>query len=114
MIGRASFGNPWCFLPSSYQPTLSEILAAMELHARLLIESKGRKGAMEIRKHLVQYLHGFEGVKTYRSALVRVESLEEVGAILQTIASDHSDLMNKQIDSRNTESQNVVWDCGVD
>ncbi len=22
MIGRASFGNPWCFLPGNYEPTL--------------------------------------------------------------------------------------------
>lgn len=25
MIGRACFGNPWCFLPGGYIPTLEEI-----------------------------------------------------------------------------------------
>jgi tRNA-dihydrouridine synthase B len=40
MIGRASFGNPWCFLPDGHRPTLGEILEIMELHARLLIETK--------------------------------------------------------------------------
>ena len=40
MIGRASFGNPWCFLSSGKRPVLQEILEVMELHARLLIETK--------------------------------------------------------------------------
>lgn len=59
MIGRASFGNPWCFLPGNYEPTLGEILETMRLHGNLLWEWKNRKGMMEARKHLVQYLHGF-------------------------------------------------------
>ena len=58
MIGRASFGNPWCFLPGNYEPTLEEILETMKLHGDLLWEYKNRKGMMEARKHLVQYLHG--------------------------------------------------------
>lgn len=40
MIGRGSFGNPWCFLPEEYHPTLEEILQVMSLHAGLLIETK--------------------------------------------------------------------------
>ncbi len=40
MIGRASFGNPWCFLPDGKRPTLAEILEIMEVHAHLLIETK--------------------------------------------------------------------------
>lgn len=40
MIGRASFGNPWCFLPDGKRPVLEEILETMELHARLLIDTK--------------------------------------------------------------------------
>ena len=40
MIGRASFGNPWCFLPDGRRPVLREILEVMELHAKLLIETK--------------------------------------------------------------------------
>ena len=43
MIGRASFGNPWCFLPGNHIPTLAETLAMMEYHAGLLIATKGRK-----------------------------------------------------------------------
>ncbi len=40
MIGRASFGNPWCFLPGGYRPTLGETVDVMERHATLLIATK--------------------------------------------------------------------------
>ena len=40
MIGRSSFGNPWCFLPDGRRPILAEILETMELHAKLLIDTK--------------------------------------------------------------------------
>jgi tRNA-dihydrouridine synthase B len=43
MIGRASFGNPWCFLPGDYEPTLREILSTMKEHGALLWEWKERK-----------------------------------------------------------------------
>ena len=59
MIGRASFGNPWCFVPGGYTPTLRETLDMMERHALLLVRLKGHKGALEARKHLVIYLRGF-------------------------------------------------------
>jgi tRNA-dihydrouridine synthase len=58
MIGRHSFGNPWCFLSQSldnsdnklidtnnfiddmYYPTLAEMLDAMEFHAEQLVLTK--------------------------------------------------------------------------
>ena len=40
MIGRASFGNPWCFLPGNYEPTLDEILTTMREHGDLLWQVK--------------------------------------------------------------------------
>ena len=43
MIGRASFGNPWCFLPGNYEPTFAEILETMEEHGKLLWQWKERK-----------------------------------------------------------------------
>lgn len=85
MIGRKSFGNPWCFIPWWYMPTLDERLDIMKEHARLLIEIKWRKWVLESRKHMVQYLHSFPWVKTYRSELVRVESFDDVVKILERI-----------------------------
>lgn len=109
MIGRASFGNPWAFLPGGYIPTLAEILAVMHEHGRLLVETKGRKGIFESRKHLVQYLHGFAGVKEYRKSLVSVESLEDIDAILERIQNEYTGLLHTKM-KRGEEVMEEVWE----
>ena len=108
MIGRASFGNPWCFLPGNYIPTLDEILQTMSEHGELLWEWKNRKGMMEARKHLVQYLHGFPNVKEYRSRLVQVESPDDINAILQDIRHNNFDLLNTQMGGLDPNSFKVT------
>lgn len=130
MIGRKSFWNPWCFIPSPetqkqyaielesllwtwkdisvyqnpenfidhcYQPTLFEMLEAMEFHAQQLVLTKWeRKGSLEIRKHLVQYLKAFPGVKEYRKRLVTTESLEMTQQTLHDIRKQFAfDLQNR-------------------
>lgn len=115
MIGRSSFGNPWCFLPGGYIPTLAEILAIMHEHGRLLVEHKGRKGILESRKHLVQYLHSLPGVKEYRKSLVTVESVEDIDAVLGRIRHEHSGLLDAKLEQK-TEIMTAVWDqetCGL-
>ncbi|MDD2487276.1 MAG: tRNA-dihydrouridine synthase [Candidatus Gracilibacteria bacterium] len=97
MIGRKSFGNPWCFLPGEYKPTLSEILETMEKHARILIELKGRKGSLESRKHMVQYLHSFPGVKNYRKKLVMVDDFQDVQNVLNEIRSEYSEFLDSKL-----------------
>lgn len=115
MIGRASFGNPWCFLKWNYEPTLEEILSIMSIHGKILWECKERKGMMEARKHLVQYLHGFPWVKEYRSRLVHVESPTDIESVLTTIREEHSSLLGEKISSYNSESSEVSWEwCPVD
>lgn len=109
MIGRASFGNPWCFLDGNYEPSFAEILDTMQVHGELLWKWKERKGMMEARKHLVQYLHGFPGVKDYRSELVHVESVEDIAKVLDSIRFVHADLLKKKISSYNPESTMAVW-----
>lgn len=89
MIGRKSFGNPWCFLPGWYIPNLVERLEIMKFHAQKLIEYKWRKWVLESRKHMVQYLHSFPGAKNYRSELVRVESYEDIANILDKIKKEN-------------------------
>lgn len=99
MIGRKSFGNPWCFLPWNSIPTLQEILETMEFHAEKLVETKGeKKGSLEIRKHLVQYLRNFPWVKQYRKELVGVETFEDVKIILEKIKWDYHDFLLKKPD----------------
>ncbi|PIE85245.1 dihydrouridine synthase [Candidatus Gracilibacteria bacterium] len=97
MIGRGSFGNPWCFLPGENNPPLSEILNIMEFHATKLVETKGeRKGSLEIRKHLVQYLKNFPGVKKYRKKLVTTESIENSLEVINEIRNEFKDSLNKK------------------
>ena len=115
MIGRSSFGNPWCFLSGGYAPTLSEILAIMHEHGRLLVEHKGRKGILESRKHLVQYLHSLPGVKEYRKSLVTVESVEDIDMVLACIRNDHANLLDAKLEQKK-EMLTEAWvgeGCGL-
>jgi len=94
MIGRATFGNPWIMAeieaalkgkkytrPKSLEEKIPLILE----HARLAIETSGRKGLLEMRKHLATYVKGFEHASAFRGRLVRVESLEEIQEIFKEI-----------------------------
>lgn len=110
MIGRASFGNPWCFLPGNYAPTLGEILDTMSEHGRILWEWKEKKGMMEARKHLVQYLHGFPNVKEYRSRLVQVESPADIEAVIRDIRTAHAGLLDMRDFGGNTTSLLKTWE----
>lgn len=115
MIGRKSFWNPWCFLWEKhfsqdpwkdkkdgfingiYHPTLWEMIEAMDFHATELVKTKWeRKGSLEIRKHLVQYLKAFPGVKDYRKRLVTTESIEETKKTLSDITESFSQDLDKR------------------
>lgn len=86
MIGRRSFGNPWCFVPGWYTPSLWEILDMMVFHGEKLLDVKWEKKAtLDIRKHLVQYLKGFPWVVRYRKRLVTIESIDVLKEIIDEI-----------------------------
>jgi len=99
MIGRWSFWNPWCFLPNHYKPTLKEVLDMMVFHAQALEENKWEKRAsLEIRKHLVQYLHSFPWVKDYRKRLVTVDSVETTKNIIEEIRWEYADYLDLKLE----------------
>lgn len=110
MIGRAAFWNPWCFLTNNYEPTLEEILNTMKEHGDLLWIHKEKKGMMEARKHLVQYLHWFPGVKEYRSSLVQVNSPEDIYNVLNRIRSEHPITLNQKISNQTNKSLMMTWE----
>lgn len=96
MVAQASLGNPFIFqeikatLAGQVLPELTwtERLDTVREHARLMVEYKGDRGIIEMRKHLVWYLKGFPDASQLRQKLVKVESLGQLDTIL--------DLMNIQ------------------
>lgn len=86
MIARACLWNPWCFLPDEYTPTWIERIGIMKEHMIKMIESKGeQRSCLEIRKHFVHYLHGFEWVKEYRKKLAKIGNVSEAESILNEL-----------------------------
>lgn len=87
MVGRGTMGNPWlmaeianAFYGDSYKTpqTINEKIPFYIKHCELNVTTKGEKrGIMEMRKHLVGALKGFDGAADFRVRAVRVSTLEE-------------------------------------
>ncbi len=92
-IARGSWGKPWIFqqirdylATGSYvKPTWDEIVAVIIRHAEMAKKYKSAHGFIELRKHLAWYVKGIQHASTLRQQLVRVKTLEEIIAILQTV-----------------------------
>lgn len=91
LIARGALGNPWFFkkaLDPTYTVTPEERVRVVKEHARLHVQQYGERGIITFRKHLSWYFKsqkiGMEipGIKEFRSSLVRVESLEQLEALL--------------------------------
>jgi nifR3 family TIM-barrel protein len=82
-IGRATFGKPWIFSKDS--ATKEELKKIVLRHANLVYKSKGEKGIIEFRKHLLAYLKGFPNAKKLREKAVRIETISQVENILMAI-----------------------------
>lgn len=92
MIGRAAQGNPWIFremliyeqtgqIPK--RPDKKTIRETMLRHAKLQIAYKDEYlGIREMRKHVAWYTKGMEGSAKLRDEINRVESYEELEAML--------------------------------
>ena len=92
MIGRGAQGNPWIFrelleyektgtIPQ--RPDKNEIRETMLRHAMLQIKYKDEYlGIREMRKHVAWYTKGLEGSAKLRDEINRVESYEELKALL--------------------------------
>ena len=92
VVGRGCLGRPWLFaelsahlrgedIPS--EPTLGEVAQIIVRHAELLAQYDGEDHATrDIRKHIGWYLRGFPVGGEVRSALARVESLQQLRELL--------------------------------
>jgi tRNA-dihydrouridine synthase B len=92
-LARGTFGKPWIgkqikdYLETgSYtEPTWAEKIDTMLLHARLVNEMHTERPFVEIRKVLAWYIRDIPHAATYRGELVRVNSIEEIEAIVEKI-----------------------------
>jgi tRNA-dihydrouridine synthase B len=97
MIGRAAIGNPWAFLPGTGQgtahgagagsgaaaatapgasaPSARERVAVILRHYALMREERPERQALiEIRRHLVGYLRGFQLARQARRTLLEIDT----------------------------------------
>lgn len=93
MIGRASLGNPWIFRAIKLKragkeapwPDAAKRIEVAERHLLLAFEEKGRRGLLQMRKHLAWYLRGFPGAREVRDRIHRTEAVSAVLAELEGI-----------------------------
>jgi nifR3 family TIM-barrel protein len=87
MIGRAAIGDPWVFRPGrrSHPPDWAEKSRVMAEHLRLMCEAKPERTAVfEFRKHLTEYVRGFDDAKAVRRELL---SMPDAASLLRRIES---------------------------
>lgn len=94
MIGRAAMGNPWLMRDvveslrsgkknESGWMAFEEKIPVILKHLELSVAQKGEEyGIIEMRKHLSQYVRGFEGAKEMRIRLMDAESFDDIKALI--------------------------------
>lgn len=94
-IARGALGNPWIFQRlksgpnggTTGKPARAEVAKTALEHARLSIDLKGRRGIIEMRKHLCWYLQQIPGGKKLKQEAVKLESLDDVAALVALAAA---------------------------
>ena len=99
MIGRAAIGYPWIFREIKHfvqtgellpPPTIEERVEVCKNHLRKSLEWKGPVvGIFEMRRHYANYLKGLPNIKEYRGQLVRLNTLEEIEAVLDEVQTKY-------------------------
>lgn len=92
VVGRGCLGRPWLFgdLAAVFggrepenPPDFGVVIDTMREHAHLLCGWIGERiGIRDFRKHATWYTKGFPGSTKMRDKLIRIESLDELDAIL--------------------------------
>ncbi len=97
-VGRGAFGDPWLFAradaalrgePVPEPPPLSERMETALGQIEELARMRGeRQACLEARHHMPWYLHGVPHSAVYRSALVRISTLDELRRTVREIKAD--------------------------
>lgn len=94
-IGRAAFGKPWIFCEAKNQLQVTSykyldfLKKTIVKHAKLVYKSKGERGIIEFRKHLLAYLKGFPEAKKARMEAVEVTNVSEIESLINNFTSSH-------------------------
>ena len=108
VVGRGCLGRPWLFRDleqaidqylenphadnkiDKVQPDLAGVVEAFRKHAHLLVEffEDEDHACRDIRKHVAWYFKGYPVGGELRSALARVESIEQMEEILSKLDGD--------------------------
>lgn len=98
IIGRGCLGRPWLFgeLQSLFRgeepavpPRFGQVRTILLEHAELLRDYFGaRGGILHTRKYATWYTKSFRGAAEIRSRLSRIDSIEEMDALLQELPQD--------------------------
>jgi tRNA-dihydrouridine synthase len=93
IVGRGCLGRPWLFRDladvcegrePADPPAFGEVARIMLEHAHLLVAWMGEGAALRMfRKHAGWYTKGFRESAQLRSALMRVDTLEQLGTLLR-------------------------------
>jgi len=123
MIGRGAITNPWIFRDAkAYRetgiapelPSIEERVEILKKHYHYNVEYKGEiRGVREMRKYVSGYLKGMPHISKFRSKMVRIDKLDEVLDMLETLkANPHiRDLMLEMTDE-NSDVLNMT--CNSD
>jgi tRNA-dihydrouridine synthase len=100
MIGRAAIGYPWIFNEIKHflktgehlpPPTIEQRVDVCKKHLHKSFNWKGPVvGILEMRRHYANYLKGLPNIKEYRHKLVRLNTVEEIDAVLDEIVKTYS------------------------
>ena len=98
VVGRGCLGRPWLFrdLVDVFEgrdpqnpPTFGEVREIMIDHAERLVAWNGERGGLPLmRRYATWYTKGFPGSAELRLRLTRVETLDELRAILAPVRAD--------------------------
>jgi nifR3 family TIM-barrel protein len=85
MLGRAIFGNPWCFSRTVKREDVSiaDRLRVVVEHTKLFEELLPHKSFAIMKKHYKAYVNGWDGAKELRLKLMESKTAEEVEEIVE-------------------------------
>ncbi|MBQ3065152.1 MAG: tRNA dihydrouridine synthase DusB [Clostridia bacterium] len=101
MIARGAYGNPWIFseiraammgVPFAVPSTEERIETALAQIRELVLLRGEFAGIREGRKHLAWYTKGLAGAASLRARIMAARSLDEVTALLYTLAEKNGAL----------------------